>query len=110
MQISGKAALVVGGASGMAKATAEMLVREGARVSILDHKGNIVARLGKDPTAGNEPGKFLAPHSLMADSRGDLYVGEVAVTGWPSLFPGVPQPRILRSIQKFVRVPAGTTA
>ena len=36
MKISGKAAVVVGGASGMARATAEMLVREGARVAILD--------------------------------------------------------------------------
>ena len=36
MEIKGKAAVVVGGASGMAKATAEMLVREGAKVSILD--------------------------------------------------------------------------
>jgi len=36
MQISGKAAIVVGGASGMARATAEVLVREGARVALLD--------------------------------------------------------------------------
>ena len=36
MEISGKAAVVVGGASGMAKATAEILIREGAQVSILD--------------------------------------------------------------------------
>jgi NAD(P)-dependent dehydrogenase (short-subunit alcohol dehydrogenase family) len=36
MKISGKAAVVVGGASGMAKATAEMLVQQGAQVSILD--------------------------------------------------------------------------
>src|SRR3954468_3947783 len=36
MNISGKTAMVVGGASGMARATAEMLVREGARVAILD--------------------------------------------------------------------------
>lgn len=36
MEISGRAAVVVGGASGMAKATAGMLVREGARVAILD--------------------------------------------------------------------------
>ena len=36
MQIEGKAALVVGGASGMARATAEVLVREGARVALLD--------------------------------------------------------------------------
>lgn len=36
MEIAGKAALVVGGASGMARATAEMLVGAGARVAILD--------------------------------------------------------------------------
>jgi NAD(P)-dependent dehydrogenase (short-subunit alcohol dehydrogenase family) len=40
MQISGRAGVVVGGASGMAKATAEMLVREGARVAILDLPGS----------------------------------------------------------------------
>ena len=47
MEISGKAAVVVGGASGMAKATAEMLAREGAQVSILDlptSKGAEVAK------------------------------------------------------------------
>jgi NAD(P)-dependent dehydrogenase (short-subunit alcohol dehydrogenase family) len=47
MQIKARAAVVVGGASGMAKATAEMLVREGARVAILDlptSRGAEVAR------------------------------------------------------------------
>ncbi|HZR79981.1 MAG TPA: SDR family NAD(P)-dependent oxidoreductase [Candidatus Binatia bacterium] len=46
MKISGAKAIVVGGASGMARATAEMLVREGARVAILDRpssKGEEVA-------------------------------------------------------------------
>jgi len=36
MKINGARAIVVGGASGMARATAAMLVREGARVAILD--------------------------------------------------------------------------
>jgi NAD(P)-dependent dehydrogenase (short-subunit alcohol dehydrogenase family) len=36
MKIDGAGAMVVGGASGMARATAEMLVRSGARVAILD--------------------------------------------------------------------------
>jgi NAD(P)-dependent dehydrogenase (short-subunit alcohol dehydrogenase family) len=36
MQINGKRAMVVGGASGMARATAEMLRKAGAEVSILD--------------------------------------------------------------------------
>jgi NAD(P)-dependent dehydrogenase (short-subunit alcohol dehydrogenase family) len=47
MKIKGRAAVVVGGASGMAKATAEMLVREGAQVAILDlpkSKGAEVAK------------------------------------------------------------------
>ena len=39
MKIRGTTAMVVGGASGMARATAEMLVREGARVAILDRPG-----------------------------------------------------------------------
>src|SRR5262249_11491911 len=46
MRISGAKAIIVGGASGMARATAEMLVREGARVAILDRpasKGEEVA-------------------------------------------------------------------
>jgi DNA-binding beta-propeller fold protein YncE len=82
----------------------------GPRISVLDNKGNVITRLGEDPTAGNTPGKFLSPHSVAVDSRGDLYVGEVAVTGWPSLFPGQPQPEKFRSLQKFERVPAGTTS
>jgi NAD(P)-dependent dehydrogenase (short-subunit alcohol dehydrogenase family) len=48
MQISGRAAVVVGGASGMAKATAEMLVREGAQVSILDLPTSRGAEVAKE--------------------------------------------------------------
>ena len=36
MEIAGKKAIVVGGASGMAKAAAELLVEDGASVAILD--------------------------------------------------------------------------
>jgi DNA-binding beta-propeller fold protein YncE len=81
----------------------------GPRVTILDNKGKLLARLGKEPTAGIEPGQFLSPHGLAVDSRGDLYVGEVAVTAWPSLFPDQPVPKPVRALQKFVKVPAGTT-
>ena len=73
---------------------------------MLDHKGNILARLGKEPLAGTKPGQFLSPHGLAVDSRGDLYVGEVAVTAWPSLFPDQPVPKPLRSLQKFSRLRA----
>jgi NAD(P)-dependent dehydrogenase (short-subunit alcohol dehydrogenase family) len=46
MKISGAKAMIVGGASGMARATAELLVREGGKVAILDRpssKGEEVA-------------------------------------------------------------------
>jgi NAD(P)-dependent dehydrogenase (short-subunit alcohol dehydrogenase family) len=48
MEIPGKAAVVVGGASGMARATAEMLVREGAQVSILDLPASKGAEVAKE--------------------------------------------------------------
>ena len=46
---------------------------------------------------------FLAPHGLAADSRGDLYVGEVANTAWPLIYPGSPRPAGLRVLRKLVR-------
>jgi DNA-binding beta-propeller fold protein YncE len=79
----------------------------GPRISVLDNKGNVIVRLGVDPTAGNTPGKFLSPHSIAMDSRGDLYIGEVADAAWPSLFPGQPMPKKLQSLQKFEKVKAG---
>jgi NAD(P)-dependent dehydrogenase (short-subunit alcohol dehydrogenase family) len=48
MKIAGRAAVVVGGASGMAKATAEMLVREGAQVAILDLASSRGADVAKE--------------------------------------------------------------
>ena len=53
---------------------------------------------------GTGPGQFIAPHGLATDSRGDIYVAEVSVTGWPQVFGGVPMPRPVRSLQKLVRV------
>jgi hypothetical protein len=82
----------------------------GPRVSIVDGKGKVIVRLGMDPLAGNAPGKFLSPHSLAVDSRGDLYIGEVAVSAWPSIYPNEPMPKKLRSLQKFEKVAPGTTA
>ena len=79
----------------------------GPRISIVDNSGKLLARLGKVPSAGVEPGQFLSPHGMCVDSRGDLYVGEVALTAWPSLFPSVPVPRPLRCLQKFTRLRPG---
>ncbi len=39
MEITGKEAAVVGGASGMGRATAEWLAERGAQVTVLDREG-----------------------------------------------------------------------
>jgi DNA-binding beta-propeller fold protein YncE len=76
----------------------------GPRVSILSNEGKLLASITTVPAAGTGAGQFISPHGLAVDSRGDLYVGEVAYTAWPSLFPGEPVPKRLRSLQKFQRV------
>ena len=53
---------------------------------------------------GQETGKFLSPHGLAVDSRGDIYVGEVSYTNWGGTHPGVPVPKYLRSLQKLEKV------
>ena len=76
----------------------------GPRLSIVTHEGDLVARLGGEEGAGEEPGKFLAPHGLTVDSRGDIYVGEVSYTGWPSIYGDRERPRLLRSLQKLEKL------
>lgn len=48
MEINGKKAIVVGGASGMGRATAELLAARGAKVAVLDREGSE----GKEVAAG----------------------------------------------------------
>jgi DNA-binding beta-propeller fold protein YncE len=78
----------------------------GPRVSIVDNEGNLLARIGDYSGAGNEPGQFISPHGIAVDSRGDVYVGEVAATAWPRLKPDVPTPDPLNSLRKMIKVPA----
>jgi NHL repeat len=82
----------------------------GPRISVVDHTGKLLARLCVTPSAGTKPGQFTSPHGLCVDSRGDLYVAEVAFTAWPSLFPDTPAPADLRSLQKLEKVPAEQAA
>jgi hypothetical protein len=65
--------------------------------------GKILARLG-DRTPANFPGPFTSPHGIAANSRGDIYVGEVAKTGWGNLFPGVIPPKPRAVLQKLVKL------
>ena len=73
----------------------------GPRVSIVDKHGALIARLGGEHGPGTETGKFIAPHGVTLDSHGDIYVGEVSYTDWPTTHPDVPIPKNLRSLQKL---------
>lgn len=78
----------------------------GPRLTIVDARGQRIARLGTEG-AGIDVGKFLAPHGIALDSRGDIYVGEVGVTNWKVSFPDTPMPDVVRQtrcVQKLERV------
>jgi DNA-binding beta-propeller fold protein YncE len=72
----------------------------GARVSVFTPDGKLLSRWGggPDPCA---VGDFFAPHDIWADSRGDIYVGEVTLSagGNKGLVP-----KDCHCLQKFVRV------
>ena len=76
----------------------------GPRLSIVDGKGKTLARLGGEAGPGLETGKFIAPHGLAVDSRGDIYVGEVSYTEYPKSFPDRKIPWRMRSLQKLEKV------
>ncbi len=76
----------------------------GPRLSVLTKAGELVTRLEVSPAMGLGPGQFISPHGIATDSLGDIYVAEVSVTGWPQLFPELPRPRAIRSLQKLARV------
>jgi len=76
----------------------------GPRLSIVDGGGNVIARLGGDAGPGLETGKFIAPHGLAVDARGDIYVGEVSYTEYPRLFPDQTIPWRMRSLQKLEKL------
>jgi DNA-binding beta-propeller fold protein YncE len=75
----------------------------GAGVRILDGSGRLLARLGA-PTMGTAPTQFVCPHGIVADSLGDIYVGETANIAWPSVFDD-PPPADLVTLRKLVRRP-----
>ena len=72
----------------------------GHRISILSPDGMLLARFGH-PDEGSTPGKFIAPHGMAVDSRGDIYVGEVSFTIRGQ---HMDPPKELRSLTKLVKV------
>ncbi len=65
------------------------------RISVFTTEGKLLARWGNENHDVNDP-LFVAPHVIAIDSRGDLYVGEVAMTHSKI-------DRGSRTIQKFTR-------
>ena len=98
MTMGGDGLLYVGELNGVALMEGALGI--GHRVSIYSREGELLARLG-DPEEGEEAGRFIAPHGMAVDSRGDIYVAEVAHTiRGRHLDP----PRELRSIKKLRRL------
>nr|WP_283949652.1 peptidyl-alpha-hydroxyglycine alpha-amidating lyase family protein [Limobrevibacterium gyesilva] len=76
----------------------------GPRLTIVDNTGKRIARIGA-LLPGLGPTEFQAPHGIAVDSRGDIYVGEVSWTNWPTFYPDTPRPEGLRSLHKFRKIP-----
>jgi len=87
------------GELGAAMSTNEGALGLGPRVSVMNLKGEVLARLG-DVGPGETPGQFIAPHGITIDSHGDIYVGEVSWTVAGRL---LDPPREMRSLQKFAK-------
>ncbi len=73
----------------------------GPRITVMSTSGERLARVGH-LGYGLDVGQFIAPHGLCMDSRGDIYMGEVAHTAAKGI--GEPVDEI-RSFQKLVKVP-----
>lgn len=79
-------------------------VQEGVRnlgncVSILSPDGKVIEKLG-DELPGPNPNQFVAPHGIAVDSKGSVYVAEVAWTYWYSRQEPTPIGEV-RSVRKW---------
>lgn len=81
----------------------------GCRVKLLDGDGGAVASVGGD-RPGAEPDRFVAPHGIAVDSRGDIYVAEVSHAQWATYYPDVPRPAGLPTVRKLKRLDADRAA
>ena len=55
----------------------------GNRIVVLNPDGERITHFGND-LPGQNPDQFVAPHGVTTDSKGNVYVGEVAWTFWYS--------------------------
>ncbi len=76
----------------------------GPRISVVGKNGRLLSRIG-GMTAGHGPADFIGPHGIAADTKGDVYVGEVSRTFWSFFWPDIPVPAEVRCLRKLRRVP-----
>jgi len=81
------------------------LPRLGRTIAVLDSEGQLVERVGS-PFSGFSPNQFTAPHGMALDSRGDLYVAEVARTWMVNLMGEDPPLGEIISLRKWRRTVA----
>ncbi len=74
----------------------------GPRVSLWTLDGQRIARVGDSTPAA--PSQFTSPHGIAVDSRGDIYVGEVARTAMKNKGTPIPGEQDIRCLQKLVRL------
>ena len=72
----------------------------GHRVSVFNLRGELLARFG-DPEEGEEPGRFIAPHGIAVDSKGDIYVSEVSFTVRGRHMDPPTEPKSLKKLRKL---------
>ena len=91
--------LIYVGELGWGPAVEKNVPNIGPRISVMNTKGEILAQMGEGYGLGE--GQFIAPHGICLDSKGSIYVGEVAHTN--SRNAGEDPPDDIRSFQKLVR-------
>jgi DNA-binding beta-propeller fold protein YncE len=104
--VPGKCPLCFIGELGPGMAVNRRMPNIGPRISIHDTTGKRIARLGSPNGPGLGPDEFQAPHGIAVDSHGDIYVGEVSWTNWPTFAPDTPRPEGLRSLRKLRKITA----
>lgn len=77
----------------------------GPRVSIMTKEGRFVSQVHTTKGGpGLVPSPFAVPHGLAVDSRGDIYIADLAQQSWAKRYPTVPEQSGFESLKKLVRV------
>ena len=72
----------------------------GHRVSVYSPEGKLLSRFG-DPSEGESPGQFIAPHGIAVDSKGDIYVSETAYTIRGRAMDPPREPKCLKKLRRL---------